>query len=178
MRILAVDPSLNSLGYAHNLYDTVTTAVVVPGKGKKQLRGIARLAYHVEEMGSLLDIVKPQLIVMEGYAMGARGNVFDIGELGGVLKFTFYQRRIATLIVPPSNLKLFATGKGNSDKDTVQKAIQDRTGRVFLTNDEADAFVLLQMGEMHLLPRKRPRNKAHYQNKALGGCVFAYNPAN
>jgi Holliday junction resolvasome RuvABC endonuclease subunit len=55
-------------------------------------------------------------IALEGYAYGAQGRVFHIAENTGLLKYKIYQTRTPLTIIPPTEVKKYATGKGNSDK--------------------------------------------------------------
>lgn len=54
---------------------------------------------------------------LEGYAMGAKGQVFSIGENTGVLKNKMMKSRIKFDVPPPTVIKKFATGKGNANKE-------------------------------------------------------------
>ena len=168
MKVLGIDPSLRSTGYAYlddaGLY---ITGVIKCG----QLRDMQRLRMVRSKIASLLDKVQPDLVVYEGYAMGQfGGKMFDRAELGGVLKLMIHERRIQILLVPPNNLKLFATGKGNADKDQVRVAMNRLLGRLVSTDDEADAFALFQMGTYLSDRRSRPRDPRHYQHRAISGC--------
>lgn len=69
-------------------------------------------------------------VYMEGYAFGAKGQIFNIGENGGVLKNKLWNKnpgRPINIISPPS-VKKFATGKGNADKVAMQEAFIKETG--------------------------------------------------
>ena len=68
------------------------------------------------------------LIVIEDYAMGAKGRVFNIGENAGLLKWKLWQAGLKFEKVAPTLLKKFATGKGNADKDKMHQAFLDRFG--------------------------------------------------
>ena len=87
--MIGLDPSLNSTGAAYWSFDAddiVTEAIKV-----KKLRSTARLMYVKSEVERLLDFVQPEVVVYEDYAFGARGRaIFDIGEMGGVLKTLCY----------------------------------------------------------------------------------------
>lgn len=61
------------------------------------------------------------LIGLEDYAYSASGRVFHIGEHGGILKYLFLQRHIATLPIAPTQAKKTA-GKGNFDKTAMTEA--------------------------------------------------------
>ena len=67
-------------------------------------------------------------------------RAFDLGELGGVLKLLVFEYRIPLLLVPPTCLKLYATGKGNADKGQVMVAMAKIRKRLFSCDDEADAY--------------------------------------
>lgn len=167
MRILAIDPSITSLGYAYEAPQGVVTGKVVP----KKLKGLERLEYVLESVEGLLATTRPDLVVYEGYAMGKfAGRSFDLGELGGLLKMAIWTRRIRILLVPPSSLKLFATGKGNADKEAVMKAMSKHRGALFTSDDEADAYALLQLGIAFCDARQMPRDRRHFKHAAIRGC--------
>jgi crossover junction endodeoxyribonuclease RuvC len=178
VRVVAIDPSLRSTGFAYTHYRrrAINFDIVTGTIPTDKLRGVPRLEHVVDKIQSLIDNVRPELMVMEGYAMGApRGkggnnNSFSIGELGGVLKFAIYKSRIPLLLVPPTSLKLFATGKGNANKEVVMEAISKHSGRVFSSDDEADAYGLLQMGLMTLELNSSTKATESHLIRALQGC--------
>lgn len=166
MSVIGIDPSLLRTGYAMEGGEVGT---ISPPKG---VRGPGRLMYIRDAILSLLD-EGVTFVAYEGYAMGRfAGRAFDLGELGGVLKVVFWERKLPFLIVPPSSLKLFATGKGNADKSRVCEAMSRHRGGAFRYDDEADAYALLQMGLLHLDPRRGARDRRHYTRTALNGCVL------
>lgn len=176
MGVLGFDPSLTSSGFAYRDRD----GEFHTGRIKAaNIRGPERLDFIRYSFLDLLGRVATaadsnvDLIAYEGYAMGGRagrGRLFDIGELGGVLKLVAWQRGVDVLLIPPSNLKQFATGKGKADKLEVAKAIAETWGYNIPQNDEADAFILLMMGEAFLRTR-RPRVST--KARALKGCQFS-----
>lgn len=60
--------------------------------------------------------------------MGATGRVFNIAENTAVLKYILYKRGIHVITVPPTELKKFATGAGNADKDKMIASFDARHG--------------------------------------------------
>jgi crossover junction endodeoxyribonuclease RuvC len=107
--------------------------------------------------------------VVEGYSYGsprgAGSQAHSIGELGGVFRLLCYRRAIPLAVVAPTQLKKYATGKGNATKDEVVAAIASRTGLHFPgpgANDKYDAWVLWQMACYHYEPdRAYPMPKSH-----------------
>lgn len=68
----------------------------------------------------------PDYCAMEGYAMGAKGQVFNIGESTMVTKLGIYKNEIALRIYEPSTIKKFATGRGGGKgENKVDKAVMD-----------------------------------------------------
>ena len=74
-------------------------------------------------------LIRRNHIGIEGYAFGAKGQVFNIGENTGILKFKLAERVANTMsIFTPSEIKKFATGKGNANKMLMYEAFVEETG--------------------------------------------------
>jgi len=99
------------------------------------------------QLQALLDNVRPAQVIYEGYAMGAKGRVFNIGELGGVFLTLLYEHGVSVAILPPTCLKQLITGKGNADKAAMAAALQARYDVTLGQDDEADAYALLMAAE-------------------------------
>ena len=132
--ILALDLSLTAAGYCLN---------GEPGVIKSRQRGWDRIAEITQEV--FVRTFGVDLVLIEGYAFGARGQaVYQIAELGGIVRFWLYQHEILTVEVTPATLKKFATGKGNAPKDAMIAAAIRRfhLGEGHDDNNEADAYLL------------------------------------
>jgi Holliday junction resolvasome RuvABC endonuclease subunit len=68
-------------------------------------------------------------VALEGYSYGSKGKVFHIAENTGVLKYKLFQNSIPVDIIPPTTVKKFATGKGNSDKEMMHDSFMAETGK-------------------------------------------------
>ena len=67
-------------------------------------------------------------VAIEGYAYAAQSNrVFQIAENTGLLKYKLFQQGIPVSVVPPTEVKKFATGKGNADKTSVYSFFEAET---------------------------------------------------
>lgn len=66
---------------------------------------------------------------IEDYAFGAKGRTFNIGECTELLKWFLWDRK---KLIPeqfsPSEIKKFATGKGNANKDLMADAFFAKNG--------------------------------------------------
>jgi Holliday junction resolvasome RuvABC endonuclease subunit len=69
------------------------------------------------------------LLAIEGYAFGAKGQVFNIGENTGILKYKL-AKKVSNIInvIAPTVIKKFATGKGNANKELMYEAFVKETG--------------------------------------------------
>lgn len=140
--VVGIDPSLTSTGIAYGSGPLLQT--LKPPKG---LDGVERLVWIRDEVPYMLE---DSIVVLEGYAYGAKHQAHQIGELGGVLRVALYEQGVPTYIVPPTKLKMFATGKGNASKDVVGYEAVSRFGISPGDNNQADALWLWEIGN-HLL---------------------------
>ena len=143
MKIVGVDASLTSTGVAMCIDGETYTNVIQSSK-----KGVERLI-DIKTMVSPI-VSDADLVVIEGYAFARPNQAHQIGELGGVLRVMFAMMGLKYIEVAPAALKKFATGKGNANKEAVAVGIFKRWHCEFNNNDEADAFVLAQIGQAYL----------------------------
>jgi hypothetical protein len=67
-------------------------------------------------------------VVIEGYSMGSKGQVFHIAENTGLLKHKLWNHRISFETPAPTTIKKFATGKGNAPKERMYECFVSETG--------------------------------------------------
>ena len=65
----------------------------------------------------IINEYEPFHITIEDYAFGAKGRVFHIGENMGILRYRIYRGKYNYAVISPSEVKKFATGKGNAKKE-------------------------------------------------------------
>jgi len=83
-------------------------------------------------------------IALEGYAYGMRNtsSLADLAQLGGLVQDMLRDEYEYPLIVATSQLKKFASGKGNTKKVMIPAEVVARWKLQFKTTDEVDAYVL------------------------------------
>ena len=140
-RILGLDISLTKTGAATA---SGTTYTIKGGKGDERLntlfREVSQLA-HDHHLAIIEDLPT--------HAMSAGLT----GQAQGVARLALWRARVPYVTVPPSVLKKWATGKGNAKKPEMIKAALEVAGGVdpkvwTPTDDEADAYLLRELGEM------------------------------
>lgn len=134
-RILALDLSLTCSGFC---VDGRSGVIRVKTRGMERLRDIR---------SATLDLISvADVLVLEGYSFGSQGRaVYQIGELGGVIRFEAFVLGTPVVEIPPSTLKKYATGRGNAPKDAMIAAAIQRFAFHGSDNNEADAYMLWAM---------------------------------
>lgn len=155
MIILGLDLSLTATGIVSLNNGTVEMAETTKNRPELDVRKRVLLIRD-----RIVKIIKHpniafDLIVVEGFSYGSKGrSVFDIGYLGNRIKeeldYFKESENIPWLEVSPSQLKLFATGKGNANKEIILQQVYKRWGVEFSDNNQADAYVLARIGEAYL----------------------------
>ena len=139
MRIVAFDLSLTATGVA----DEKGWATIKP-----KCSGVLRLGLLQSELARAA--YGADLAVIEGYSFGSTGrSLFQIGELGGVVRLMLHDAEIPFVEVSPSSVKKYATGRGNAGKAEVLIAARERLAYPGTNDNEADALWLLEMARDH-----------------------------
>jgi crossover junction endodeoxyribonuclease RuvC len=95
----------------------------------------------------IIDELQPNdLIAIEGFSYGSKGKgvSFQYG-LGWIIRHLLLERGYEYTEVPPTSVKKFATGKGNTKKDEMVLPIYKKWGFEHTSDNVRDAFVLAQM---------------------------------
>jgi len=150
VKVLGLDPSLTSFGLCEVdvMDDNATQWTMTSHVFKSKYKGVSRLVdirYHLDQV---IAEVEPDLVVLEGYAFARPNQAHQIGELGGMIRLLLDGHKLEPLIVPPTKLKKFVTGKGNAKKDLMLMYTSKRFGVEFDNSDESDAFGLAMFGAM------------------------------
>lgn len=117
-----------------------TTVTSFTGKGADRLSAI------VDHVRDELIGYKITDVAMEGYAYGSQMSHM-LGELGGVLKLTLkHDFGIYPIIVPPTSLKKYVTGKGNAGKKSQMLLnVYKKWGVEFTDDNAADSYALARI---------------------------------
>jgi Holliday junction resolvasome RuvABC endonuclease subunit len=131
--------ALNTTGYK-------TTVYKAEGRGVDRLKDIQAHVMDTLVNYTILDVA------MEGYAFSSQmANM--LGELGGMVKMTLRDFGIYPLIVPPTNLKKYVTGKGNGiPKSQIMLYAYKKWGVELADDNAADSYGLAHLvAGMHSL---------------------------
>ena len=148
MSIVAIDASLTGLAVVSAKEPGIFEYTEFTSKPSKTLSGpMDRYKKLSDSVWVIISKNNPELILIEGYAYGAKGSsVVTMGEFGGVLRYFLLQHGAPVVEVPPTTLKKYITGRGNASKLEVTSKLSSKYQMVFKTDNHADAFGLAQMG--------------------------------
>lgn len=119
----------------------------------------AMLARYMSIAERVILFVKehnPDIVVFEHYAFCPRGrtnNLTKLAELRGIIFSDLVNITTNVAFVPPTRLKMYATGNGTSDKEAmIAQALKEFPAEVKGESDMADALYLAHYGICRLFP--------------------------
>lgn len=84
---------------------------------------------------AIVDYIKSKtdekIVFIEDYSYGSKGNTFNIGEATGALKQLLWLEGYEVYKLAPTQIKKFATGKGNANKTAMYDHFVDKTNYDF-----------------------------------------------
>ena len=138
-----MDPGLSAYGLASWEDGKIGTDLVCPSS--PGMVRVHEILLAVKAYTEGLD-----LALIEGYSFGSEGQgKINTAEMRGVVSYFLWQYDIPLVQVPPSTLKMYATGKGNAPKNQVLIQAVKRLGYEGHSDDIADAKWMLQLALAH-----------------------------
>lgn len=105
---------------------------------------IAKVAEVTNGVIALLE--KDDIVILEGFAYDAVGKSADTQYgIGWIIRAFLYKNKIKFSIASPSQLKKFASGKGNATKEQLIKPIEKKWSFYDFSDNVRDAYVLARI---------------------------------
>lgn len=98
----------------------------------------------------LLFLHKPDLVAIEGYGYANVHTLAILVELGTMVRYACIVQETPFLDVPPTVLKKYVTGKGNTKKDQMRLAVYKKWGYEHKSDNVVDAYALSRIGFLWL----------------------------
>lgn len=142
MRFCGIDPS------------TKTGLVVLDMNGEVVLAEEikADTTHDPARMIEIMKIIQYHLnpetdkVIIEGFAFGARGKAVDFQYgLGWIIRAMLYENKFSYVEATPSQVKKFASNKGNAKKDDLVLPIYKKWGFESYSDNIRDALVMAKM---------------------------------
>jgi len=152
---IGIDPSLCETGIVGLRAGKIVFSHLIKTKkeGDLPINELQRLRDIVDEVKFILDKYNPAIVVMESVAMSAR-NTTALSQLCGL---NYMIRDVAyknwkVVMITPTGLKKFITGKGNCQKDLILLETYKRYKISFNNNNSADSHAMARVGEAIINP--------------------------
>ena len=103
-----------------------------------------RLCTIYDDLHSLLEQAKPDLVVIEKFFFYRMGNTILVAQARGVVMLVLAQYQLPYREFTPAQVKQALTGYGNADKADVQQAVARELNldKIPRPDDAADALAL------------------------------------
>lgn len=162
MTIIGVDPSINSTGVCikndnnakyYNIVSKMTKKmqqfespyIKILRYNKSEIKDLDYTGKEIAKtnniynicqiIGSIMDIHKPDKLIMEGVSYSSNGSVVDLAGLNYCIRLLAKDRNINIEIVSPTSVKKFATGNGQAEKDIMIDAWKRLDKNISNVND-------------------------------------------
>ncbi len=149
-RILGLDPGLASLGFgaisvsAHTRPPTVALIDfgIIQTPARTEMG--SRLQTIYDDMHSLLDEIKPDLVAIEQLFFYKMGNTIPVAQARGVILLVIAQHQVPWVEFTPAQIKQAVTGYGNAQKPDVQASVARELAldKIPRPDDAADALAV------------------------------------
>lgn len=133
-RILALDVA------THCGWKTATASGVWNLTPKRDESAGMRLIRFKAKLSEICELEKINMVVFERSAGFHMNAVIVQSEIHGVLKLFLEENRINYNAYSATEIKKFATGKGNANKEAMVKAAKEKYGYTGFDDNEADAI--------------------------------------
>jgi Holliday junction resolvasome RuvABC endonuclease subunit len=146
-KIMGIDPS------------THTGIVVLGGHGPSvakyvnfpEEKGFDRLHLIAKAVHNTVIDCKPDIVVIEDYAVGNKFTRTEMVEVGTAIRSALYELGLGWWTIPPTSLKLWTCGKGGGKgkegKAAMAAAVLKRWGFKSKYDDVVDAYALARFGQ-------------------------------
>lgn len=105
-----------------------------------------RLSFIRNRIRNLILKFKPDLVIIEGYALHGFGRgASGLMEIGGIIRMTIFDLNIPYIQVPPLNAKAFISGFSTASKEMVISSIYESYDVLIENDNIADSFSLAMM---------------------------------
>jgi crossover junction endodeoxyribonuclease RuvC len=148
-KVLGIDPSLTGTGLVLLEDGKMIEKALIISKpvGKKPKDELTRILKIVDQIEDFFKASTVHMAAIEGIAFGI-GKTTSLAQLSGLnylIRSMLMFHGIPFVVVAPTSLKKFATGKGTSQKDQMMLEVYKRWGVSILDNNVCDAYALAQV---------------------------------
>lgn len=153
-RFVGIDPSTKTGFVALNEYGSVLRAKELTGVGSHDPK---RMITMIDDI--MAHIQKEDVICIEGFGFASQ-QAIQLGGIGWGIRMALTRRGFTYIEPSPSQLKKYASGKGNLAKDALAVSIFKTFGFEHSSDNVRDAYVLAEISRCLSIG---PENITKYQ---------------
>ena len=146
---VGLDLSLTGTGFCLKMGNSITIETVST-KPKDFDNNLDRLIHIRDTLLSKIPMSVKMICVEDFFTPSNSmqiGSAIKLAMLGTVIRIALYEKGLPFVIIAPSQLKKFVTGKGSGDKSMILREVYKRWGINALDDNQADAVVLAYTAE-------------------------------
>lgn len=171
MSVIGIDLSLTGTGIVKLKDGKITEQKLIKSKpsGDLPLDELKRIVTIRESIAKEIDsdpnsII--QLVAIEGLAFMARNTtaLVQLSGLNYMIREKLYSLKIPFVIVAPTSLKKFITGKGNIAKEMMLLETYKKYKVYFTDNNLCDAYGLAMIADSLVNSEKKPKHQQEVVN--------------
>jgi len=157
-KVMGIDLSLVETGLCLLDGGDLVWKILVTSKPDQSVLEIDRIQKIARAVTGHIDEHKSDLIVIEGLSYGSKNttSLCQLAKLNFSVEIYCYQLGYHYLMVAPTHLKKFITGKGNAKKELMLMKVLKKYGIEFENNNLCDAYCLARYGEDLIKQTKEP----------------------
>lgn len=163
MRYVGIDPStVTGLVIIEN--NQVVVETEIKSKIKTDPRRFMDIAYNI-----VTQLKKGDVVAIEGFSFGSKGQGVSVQYgIGWIIRQELIRNGYKYIEVPPTSLKKFATGKGNTKKEDMVLPVFRKWGYECKTNNIRDAYILAKIAETITTKRELLEYEKEALSKLIG----------
>jgi crossover junction endodeoxyribonuclease RuvC len=160
MRFVGIDPSTKTGFVAVDTYGTVLKAKELTGAGSEDPY---RMITLIDEVMSFIQ--RGDTICIEGFGFASQ-QAIQLGGIGWGLRMALTRRGFKYIEASPSQLKKYASGKGNTPKNQLAVHVYKSFGFEHRSDNVIDAYVLAEIARCFSVGPERI-TKLKYQHEVI-----------
>jgi crossover junction endodeoxyribonuclease RuvC len=152
MNVLGLDLSMTASGCVVLKDGHLEVKLLIktkPTAEKTHVKELERLMSIVSKIEDILSEREIAMVAIEGLSFGSRNSsaLIQLSGLNYMVRKLLYEYKIPFVIVAPTTLKKYITGKGNGPKDVIMMNIYKKYGVTLTDNNLADGYALARVAE-------------------------------
>jgi len=172
--LLAIDQSYSGTGVCYISSDgRIETGLI---KTRSSMQWEDRIDFIIDNLDRFFDLsaitmdnpTPVEYVVLESYAFSrATASVFQLGELGGIIKYHFHKKGVDVATMLIAHPKMFVANNGQADKKEVMNGLKTKYGIEVIDDNIADSIAIGLTYYNYLIGNSENRELAPYYRTVL-----------